>query len=87
MKKTIICLHGMRTGRYHDFSLFARIIKKEHPEYDVQLLEYYDPLNKKTLKTNAFYTTVKSEVEKLSDGYDDVTLVGYSMGGPLALIP
>jgi esterase/lipase len=84
--KAIICIHGMRTGRYHDFAFFERMAKKRYPDYDVQLLEYYDPLDKSTINYKKYYETCVSELKRLSKGYKEVTVMGYSIGAPFSLL-
>lgn len=87
MKKALVCIHGFKTGSYHDFDVFKRHVDKKHPDVEVILLNYYDPFNKETQKSELFLESVKTQVQKITAKYDDVTLLGYSMGGPMSLMP
>ena len=85
-KSAVIFVHGFM-GSPRQFDRMARFVYKNGFSAAVLLL----PGHGKTLKDFATCTYrqwkehVKSEIDRLSEGFDDIWLVGHSMGGLLVL--
>ncbi|MGL5541683.1 MAG: alpha/beta hydrolase, partial [Erysipelotrichaceae bacterium] len=82
-KRVLICIHGFGRLKSYDFSAFKRYANHFELDYDIVTFDLYNPTDPNP-KFDLWLKRAFDTVEMYSKLYDEVNLLGFSMGGVIA---
>lgn len=83
MKKAILLLHGFATDK-SDFNPIIPFLKNIYDHVEINNLPGHDVLHLKGFTAKKTISFVEKLLTKLEKDYDDIDIIGFSMGGVLA---